>query len=195
MKLKLYVLAGVVAAITAACGSNSSDKETPTPIDTAVISTDTTVVSTMDTSKAIVVNVPEKTKTVFEKKYPKASNVKWEPIKAGTKDVDGDLADEPEVEEEGHRAFFHWQGNDRKEYYDDKSNWVATVDAISDPASLPKAVTNSIKKQFDGYTITAVNRENDRNRTAYKVTLEKGSERLKVTIDENGNVLKKKTVS
>lgn len=190
----------IAVTVFVSCGNNSSDKETTATTDTittAMADTVTAVVPMTDTSKTIAVNVPAKTKKGFEEKYPKATDVKWESNKPATKDkdVEWDLPENEDgtgVDEEGHNAWFHWQGNDSKAYYDKQSNWVSTVDVISDPASLPAAVTSSIKNQFAGYTVTSVRRENDKSRTKYKVILEKGDERIKAVIDENGTMLKKK---
>jgi hypothetical protein len=196
MKNKIHVFAmAAFVAFLSSCGSNSADTETTASIDTSAVTpmdTTTTAIVSVPATTAIV-DVPEKTKTVFKEKYPKATKVKWESHKPDTRAVEWDLAGWPEVDEGGRNAWFHWQGNETKAYYDEKSNWVGTVE-ITDPASLPKAVTSTLNQQFDGYTVTSVKKENDKSRTAYEITLEKGSGKVKALIDENGKVLKKKTV-
>jgi len=57
---------------------------------------------------------------------------------------------------------------------------------------LPDAVNKTLESQFPGYTITNVNKENDKNRTAYEIKMEKGEDKMKALIDQNGNVMKKK---
>ena len=195
MKGRSLALAAVVFVVFASCGSNSGDKETVTIKDTVIAAPDTVASTMMDTIGTAAANIPEKTKTVFKEKYPDAKVVKWESEKAEAKDTDDDLTGWPSADkEERHTAWFNWQGNESKAYYDKKSNWVGTEEVISDPAALPAAVTRSIKKEFAGYTISSSHRENDKNGTAYKITLDKGGERIKALIDENGNLLKKKTV-
>ena len=78
------------------------------------------------------------------------------------------------------------------EGYDDKNNWVGTVSRVSDYKNLPEAVNNRIASDFAGYTITSVDKENDKDRTAYEIDLTKGDDKMTVLIAENGKVLKKK---
>ena len=56
-------------------------------------------------------------------------------------------------------------------------------------------MNKTIQAQYPGYTIVSVDKENDKNRTAYEVELSKGDDKAKVLIAENGNVLKKKAVT
>jgi hypothetical protein len=189
MKWKAYALAAVVSAVFASCGTNSADKETTTTEDTATNTvTDQTVTAT-------TVNVPANTKTVFETKYPSASNVRWDRYRPDMSTVEWDWTGWPAMDTADYTARFNWDGTDYMAWYDDQGNWVGTVNVISDPTTLPTAVNSTIQSQYNGYTITSVSKENDKNRTAYEVSLDKAGDKMKVLIDENGKVLKKKTVT
>ena len=50
------------------------------------------------------------------------------------------------------------------------------------------------KKEFDGYSIIEVDRENYKNAITYEVDLKKGEEKIKVQFDEMGKVLTKRGI-
>jgi hypothetical protein len=89
-------------------------------------------------------------------------------------------------------AQFNWDGTDYWAWYDENNNWIGTVSTMSDYAGLPAAVNDAVKKNFDGYTITSVSKENDKNRTAYEIKLSKGDDKAVALIGEDGKVWKKK---
>ena len=70
-------------------------------------------------------------------------------------------------------------------------NWIGSTSTM-DSTMLPDAVKATIKKNYAGYTIRSIDEENDKNRTAYELKLEKGTARSTVLIDKNGKILKKK---
>jgi hypothetical protein len=92
-------------------------------------------------------------------------------------------------------AKFNWDGRDYWVWYDDQGEWVGTVTNITDFSTLPAAVTATINSSYSGYTITSASMENDKNRNAYEIHLEKGSDKMKVLVDENGKIMKKKAVT
>lgn len=189
MKWKVQALTAVALAVLTSCGNNSSDKETTTTGDTAITTTVDPVVTT-----PVGIEVPATTQTTFETKYPQASNVQWSAYSPYS-DIEWDWTGWPVMDTADYAARFNWGGTDYWAWYDDQGNWVGTVNVITDHASLPMPVNNMLSSQYSGYTITSVSRENDKNRTAYEVKLEKGEDKVKVLVDENGKVLKKKTVS
>lgn len=194
MKWKSYALATVVVSAIVACGSNSSDKEATTPGSTAISPADTSTLTTIDTAAVITAKVPVKTKASVEKKYPQATNVKWENQKPDKEEIDLELAGWPQMDEEDHKVWFHWQGSDHQGRYDKNGDWVGTTNTITNPSSLPAVVKNAIKSQWAGYAIRSVTREEDKDRSAYEVILEKDGEKVKALIGENGNVIKKKVL-
>jgi len=141
------------------------------------------------------VEVSGATRTAFEAKYPQAKEVEWEyyypeeivpvvPIEWEWVPWKLDTTD--------YVANFSQDNNDYWVWYDESGDWIGTVAEVSDHSSLPAAVNNTVKSQFAGYTIMSVDMENDKNRTAYEVKMEKGEDKMKALIAENGQVLKKK---
>lgn len=195
MKCKVQALAAVVCVVFASCGSNSSDKETITTADTA----STTLVDPGTTSNTTpttaTIEVPSNTKTTFETKYPQASNVRWSYHRPDMSSIDWDWTGWPAMDTADYTAQFSWDGNDYYAWYDDQGTWVGTVGAVRDYASLPAPVNSIINKQYNGYNITSVNKENDKNRTAYEISLEKAGAKAKLLVDENGKILKKKMMT
>jgi hypothetical protein len=77
-------------------------------------------------------------------------------------------------------------------WYNETGDWIGTVAEVTDYSSLPAAVNNTIKTQFPGFTIKSVDKENDKNRTAYEIQMENGEDKMKALIAEDGTVIKKK---
>jgi hypothetical protein len=188
MKWNAFAVATVVAAITFSCDNKSSEKETTNLVDTVVNTVDTTALETVDSTAIIAAKVPAKTKESFEKKYPQAKNVKWVEPKTAKEEKD------PEMDEPDHKVWFHWQGSDHQGGYDKDGNWVKTTNEIKDPASLPAAVNNTVKKEYSGYTVRSVTKEEDKDGISYEIKLEKGDEKVKLEISESGKVLKRKVL-
>jgi hypothetical protein len=191
MRLNKWLVIAVCAAITTSCGNNSTADTTTTDTSTQV--TNNTETSTpVNTSTTIV--VPEATKTTFTTKYPNATNVTWnryQPVDY----IEWDWSGWPTLDTSDYVVSYNWDGTEYWSWYDENNNWIGTVSPVKDHASLPAAVNKTVQAQFPGYTIVNVDKENDKNRTAYEIELEKGTDKAKVLIAENGSVLKKKTMT
>ncbi len=181
MNLKNWIFISGVLFIISSCGE--------TPADSTASANNSTANNTA--SNAAAVEVVPTAKTSFETKYPAASNVTWayyEPYS----DVDWEWVGWPILDPKDYTVRYNVDGADYYTWYDQDGNWVATVNPVTDYNGLPAAVNNTIKKQFDGYTITSVNKENDKDREAYEIKLEKGSDKMKALITTDGALLKKK---
>ena len=173
-----------ITVFASSCADNSSST------DVKEDSTNTTTVSTTVPDSDAYAGVPQPTRTSFETKYPKASNVKWTKYTPPA-DVQVDAADwNYKLDTSDYVVMFNWDGYDYTAWYDD-SMWVMSSARI-DNSKLPKAVNDAIHAQYADYTITEVDKENDKNQTRYEVDLTKGSEKIKVTFTEDGKVVKKK---
>ncbi|MEO7394970.1 MAG: PepSY-like domain-containing protein [Chitinophagaceae bacterium] len=191
MKLRIQGLAVAGIVLLTSCGSASSDKENA--VDT--VSTVTTNSSTMDNTTVRKVEVPSTTRTTFEAKYPQASNVRWDYYRPDISYIDWEWSGWPGMDTSDYVANFNLDGTDYWAWYDQDGNWVGTTNKMTDNSSLPAAVNNTINSKYNGYTIVSVDKENDKNRTAYEIQMEKGSDKLKLLVDEKGNIMKKKMVS
>jgi len=182
MKLKSWMLTAAVAAL-AACGNAGSDKNNTTD------SASTTETNTMSTKTSI--EVPAATRTSFEMKYPKAADVNWSHYETMTVPIEWEWTGWPAMDTSDYVASFNVDGSDYWVWYDDEGDWVGTVTEISN-TGLPAAVNNVIQSKYAGYSVVSADKENDKNRTAYELKMENGKDKIKLLVDENGNVLKKK---
>lgn len=87
---------------------------------------------------------------------------------------------------------YNWDGVDYYSWYDQDGNWIGSSGTLADISGLPTAVSNVVKKQFSGYTVTSIDKENDKDREAYEIKMEKGDDKMKALIASDGTVLKKK---
>jgi len=161
----------------------------------------TDTLSTTTTNEGVnppisTIEVPMTIKTTFEEKYPQATNIRWNYYSPEVPYyIEWDWTGWGPVDTLDYVVNYNWQGTDYMSWYDDQGVWVGTVTNISDYTTLPAAVTNTLNSQYNGYTITSVKKENDKDRTAYEISLESGTSSAKVLVDENGNILKKKTMT
>lgn len=182
MKQRKWVIMTCSLALLVACGENSTKSETESA-DTSVATTPTTTTTSVE--------VPSTTKASFESKYPAATNVQWSRYTEPAM-VEWEFTGWPTLDTGDYVVMFDYDGYDYYAWYDDNGNWISTVYTIPDNSQLPAAVNNAIKNRYAGYTIVEVDKEMDKNRTAYEVELQKGEDKVKVLLAEDGTELKKK---
>ena len=170
-------------AVLAACGNAGSDKGS---------TTDSASVTTTETNKTTrTVEVPAATRTTFEAKYPTASNVNWSHYQITMVPVEWEWTGWPAMDTNDYVASFNMDGSDYWVWYDDGGSWIGTVTKINN-SDLPPAVNKMLQSQYAGYTVVSVEKENNKDRTAYEIKMEKGNDKMKLLVDENGRILKKK---
>lgn len=179
MKTKLHLWAIAGMALLASCKDNSADADE---------TVDSTTVTTQSTDNAMVVEAPENVRTAFETKYPQATNVRWQYHRPDVVDIDWEWSGWTGLDDRDYLVTYNWDGSEYWAWYDQDGNWIGTVNR-AESGSLPAAVSSTVNKEYPGATVVSVDRENDKDRTAYEIDLDNGS---KLLIDENGNVLKKK---
>lgn len=190
MKLKNLLALATMVVFATSCGENST-KETGTT--QSVGTTENTMPVTIATPAPVemTIVVPEPVKVSFKDKYPTASNVNWNRYEPVTT-FDWEWAGWSAMDTSDYVATYKLNDNDFWSWYDNENNWIGTVTVVTDYAGLPAAVNKSIQSNFPGYTIVSVDKENDKNRTAYELEMSKDGETMKALIAENGTVLKKK---
>ncbi len=190
MKAPIITAGIAFMALLASCDNNSS--KTSETSDTAVIVNSDRMDNTTTTSTVRTVEVTPVIKTKFEQKYPKATNVQWtkyEPV--ANMDFDWDMAGWQTMDSMDYAAKYTIDNTDYWTWYTPEGEWIATVSTIN-VEGVPDAVNKTLRSQFEGYTVTSVTQENDKNRTAYEIKMEKGEDKMKALIDEKGNLMKKK---
>ncbi len=190
MKSTLIALLGAGVFAFAACDntatSDASDKDTTASTTTATTTTEPA------TSNDVSARVPQPARTSFESRYPQATNVKWvsyEPVQYDEADWNGDWFTNMDTSD--YQVNFNWEGMDYTAWYDN-GEWIGSTARMTDNAKLPKAVNDAIHERYSDYTITEVDKENDKNKTVYEVDLERGKDKLKLHFDETGKVVKAK---
>jgi hypothetical protein len=137
--------------------------------------------------------VPASTQTVFTTQYPTATNVVWSSYDQVPVFIDWDLTGWPAMDPGDYVVRFDMDNENYYAWYDSDGNWVGTAYVVRDYKSLPTAVNATLNTQFPGYTITAVNRELQKDRVAYEIQLKNGDTKAKLLVDANGNIIKQKT--
>lgn len=184
---KSWIVFAASAIVIVACNDNKTDEYNEKTTE-ATITTNSSSPTTY--TEVNSVTVPDNVRTAFQTKYPTATNVTWSPYKAYD------------------RINWEWTGwpadtsyytvnytIDNKTYWgwwDRNMNWIGSAATIQDSTMLPEAVRNTISKNYSGYRIVSIDEENDKNRTAYEIKLEKGDAKARILIDKNGNIMKKK---
>jgi uncharacterized membrane protein YkoI len=132
---------------------------------------------------------PINIRTAFTTSYPSAQRIVWyqyRPMKNPEPDMwYSTLGDDD------YYVTFVMDDNDYSAWYDNNGKMVYYVRSM-DSNELPYAVQQAINNQYNGYTITDVDLENDNNMNVYEVKLEKGADRWNVRFRPDGTVYKKK---
>jgi hypothetical protein len=186
MKLKKWVFVSGALIAMASCGDNSTTKET---------SNDSTASATMadpnTATPARSVDVPSSARTDFESKYPGASSITWGYYDEPYSSINWEWTAWPKLDEKDYVVRYNRDGIDYYTWYDQDGNWIGTSSKISDHSSLPAAVNKAVQKEFSGYTITAIDKENDKDREAYELKLANGDKKARALISGDGKILKK----
>jgi hypothetical protein len=192
MKKIMFPFAVLAITATTSC-NNSADADKTQVKDTMVTSTASNDTHSKRVRTGKVVEVMPVIQTRFTEKYPTAKEVEWTKYEAEMQplDIDWDLTGWAPLDTTVYTANYMMDNTDYWSWYTASGDWIATVASIPSNG-LPEAVNKTLQSEFAGYTITSVNKENDKNRTAYEIKMEKGEDKMKALIDESGNVMKKK---
>ena len=74
----------------------------------------------------------------------------------------------------------------------DNGQWLRAESYLIDQSKLPSSVSQAINKEFTGYTIKDVDREDNATQVLYEVELQKGTDKCKIHYATDGSVVKKK---
>ncbi|HJS55015.1 MAG TPA: PepSY domain-containing protein [Chitinophagaceae bacterium] len=177
------------SALFAACGDNTTestykDKDTTT---TTTITPDPNAVPSTP-----VYNPPDNVRVAFQTKYPTATNVTWSPYQPYDR-INWEWTGWPSMDTSYYAVNYTVDNRQHWGWYDRNNNWIGSTSIIEDSTMLPDPVKKTLKNSYAGYKITSIDEENDKNRLAYEIKLEKGDARARVLIDKNGKILKKDT--
>ena len=117
--------------------------------------------------------VPSEVKAAFSRKFPAATGIKW------------DKENDKEWEAE-----FKVNGKAYSANFDNAGTWMETEYEIS-VSEIPEAVKASLDSGFTAYKIEKSEMSETPQSKAYEFDLKNGKEKIEVSIDANGNILKK----
>lgn len=118
--------------------------------------------------------VPSVILNKFKSEFPKAKDIEWE-TKADLYNVEFEIG----------------RSADHEIWYDKSGNQVKHKEDIS-KNQLPKAVTNTLQKDFKGYRIDDVEKFTTGSTVSYKMELNSMTKDWDIEIDSNGKILKQK---
>jgi uncharacterized membrane protein YkoI len=150
---------------------------------------------TDQTTAAVTVDVPGPIQKAFTTQYPGATTVVWSAYDASLLPIDWELSGWPEMDQGDYVVTYSISSDKYYTWYDSDANWIGTAYVVNDYKSLPAAINAMINDKYAGYTIVAVNKEMQKDRMAYEIQLKSGDSKAKLLVDENGNIIKQKTVA
>jgi hypothetical protein len=145
------------------------------------------------TSNMAYITAPTSVQTSFTARYPSATNVRWSYYDNSVVPIDWDLTDWQVLTPQDYTVSYDMDGNQYYSWYDANGNWIGSSYATTNYSALPPAVNTMITDQYPGYTITGVQNESWRDRSAYQVELKNDAMKVKLLVDANGTVLKQKS--
>jgi hypothetical protein len=178
---RLWIVAIMSSLLYWSCKEKASDADR-TDADYSETKVDNTRVETQPT---------EVLATNFQRDYPAATQVTWNRYVTVPDIIDWEFTGWPTWDTSYYVVSFYDDGYNNWLVYDPVGEWRYSVTSIN-VSDLPSNVNTVLSSQFPGYTIVSVSKENDKNRSAYEVKMEKGTDKMTVLIDEQGNVMKKK---
>lgn len=129
--------------------------------------------------------------TDFETRYPHAEEVSWYTYSPrDTYDIlptDWDY----HMDASDYEVRFTSDGINYVAYYDDGA-WIRSESDAFDKSKLPMAISDAINKDYSGYTIEDVDREDKPTQVLYEVEVMKGTQKCKVHYGADGMIVKKK---
>ena len=129
--------------------------------------------------------------TDFQTRYPNVSDVVWytysprERVEILPSDWDYNM------DATDYEVHFLSDGTEYVAYYDN-GQWLRAESYLIDQSKLPSSVSQAINKEFTGYTIKDVDREDNATQVLYEVELQKGTDKCKIHYATDGSVVKKK---
>jgi Putative beta-lactamase-inhibitor-like, PepSY-like len=189
MMKRNWIIVATTCFLFAACADNTDKEYSEKSTATTVTPDPATTVQSPTTTTTY--NPPDNVRTAFQTKYPNASNVTWSPYQPYDR-INWEWTGWPSMDTTYYAVSYTVDNRKHWSWWDRAMNWIGSTSTIEDSTMLPDAVKNTLKKNYSGYKIVSIDEENDKNRIAYEIKLEKGTARTRVLIDKNGRILKKK---
>jgi hypothetical protein len=152
--------------------------------------------STYQLADGTEIVVPRHTRTAFVEQYPTAAEIAWSHYDPNMLTlIEREWPEWADLTEDDYVVTFTVDETPYYAYYDADGNWLGTVYVVTDMNTVPVAVTTVVSDKYPGYSISTVRKESWKNMTAYELELKNGDTKMKVLVDQNGNIIKTKTKS
>lgn len=137
--------------------------------------------------------MPEGTQTAFTKQYPAATNVEWTSYDSlAAVPIDLRMAGWKKMNSEDHLVKFDMKDENYYAWYDSDGKWVGSAYTMKDPTKLPAAVNaavkNAVKTKYAGYSVSNVNREFQKGKSAYEIELKKDESKVRMLVNADGKI-------
>ena len=172
--------------LLAACGDNKTD--TTYNEKTTETSPTTNAIPTVTSEY----NPPDNTRVAFQTKYPNATDVNWSAYKPYER-INWEWTGWPSMDTTYYAVNYTIDKRQHMSWWDKIGSWIGSTSTVEDSSLLPDPVKKTLKNNYPGYRITSIDEENDKDRIAYEIKLEKGDARARILVDKNGRILKKDT--
>ena len=185
MKRDWIVISGVF--LFAACADN-----TETTYNEKTTESTPSTYTTPDATATTQFNPPDNVRTDFQTRYPKATSTTWSTYQPYDR-INWEWTGWPSMDTTYYAVNYTVDNRKHMSWWDKLGSWIGSTSTIEDSTTLPDPVKKTLKNSYAGYRITSIDEENDKNRTAYEIKLEKGDARARILVDQNGKILKKDT--
>ena len=183
----MLLAAGLTLGFLACNDDADTADSTTTDSTSTTISSDNT--GTPGTTSGTI-EVPAATRTTFETKYPKASNVQWRQYKRAEGETPEASDWNYDLDSSDYEVSFRFNDMDYMAWYND-GKWLRASTRVNDVASLPAKVNDVIKKEYPGFQVVEVDKEEYGEGHQYEVELKKDTAKWKIHITPNGNITKR----
>ena len=159
---------------------------------TAVVSCGTT--NNTSVSENAAFGAPDRIHAVFTNQYPRANYISWNRYNSNTPTIlDWEFAGWSAIDETDYTVRFTLDTFNYHAWYDDNGDWIGSAYFIRTSKALPDAVKNTLKAQFGAYNFDTAVREFREDDETFEIKLKNGdANKVKLLVDNNGNILKQK---
>lgn len=156
----------------------------------AVVEAPATPVVTNTGNNTVVISetaVPTNVKTTFTTKNPKAERVEWMTYTP----VEYDNIKMRNPTDTIYYVKYYTGGTEYYNWYDANGEFIRSrTKFLGGSEKLPAAVNAVLAEKYPGFTVTEIDKENDKDMDMYELELNKGDEKVKMKILPDGNIFK-----
>lgn len=183
-KLSMLTFSAIATGLLLTTGCKETEKKEVTTTETEI----TKIEQPMGPVDIEMSAVPESVQTSFKTKSAKAEKITWKKYTANAAEDDTRLV----ANNDYYYATYYDNGADYTTWYDANGAIVKTSMKVKGPSELTDAVNMVINKEYPGYTISEIDKENDKDIDVYEIELNKGESKSKIKITPAGEIVKRK---